>query len=374
MIHLLRQRFPLSTLDRVNGLGLVTALIFGLLYLLWPGVHVLIGLALVALCHAAALWLRPAPAAAPVVTPLAVPTGGPAAPPVDKLARAAAALHEQTGQQILGATEQGDVITRTHALLEDFMNRSQQAQEQARHLAASAKAAVETSESGQSAIQQAITGMNQIRTQVSAIAGTILALAQFTQRIDDIITSVSEIAIQSNLLALNASIEAARAGTHGRGFAVVADEVRSLSQQSTQAARQVRAILGEIQAAMKDTVRATEEGLKGVDTGVAVTQEAEGLIAQLAANVGGSHHAASEVYDITRQQASTLEEVAISLERVERITQRGLTSARTMELTAQELTQLAADLRSLGVQQDADDHRKQHAGDTDRDAEENSAA
>lgn len=351
MMDTLRQRFVLSPADWANAAGLAIALLFGLLVLLWPTVSALVGLALVAICHATALWLRAPRSAVPAAPAAAIPAK-PATDStvVDKLGQAVATLHDMTSQQILGATEQSEVIERTHTLLDDFAAQAQQAQDQARHLSASAKAAVATSVSGQSAIQQAILGMNQIRTQVSAIAGTILALAQFTQRIDDIITSVSEIAIQSNLLALNASIEAARAGTHGRGFAVVADEVRSLSQQSTQAAKQVRAILGEIQAAMKDTVRATEEGLKGVDAGVAVTQQAEALIAQLADSVGGSHQSASEVYDITRQQVSTLEEVAIGVERVERIAQLGMTSAHTVELTAHELGRLAEELRSTGVQ------------------------
>ncbi|MBI5667728.1 MAG: hypothetical protein HZC41_06940 [Chloroflexi bacterium] len=381
MIYSLRNRLNVIPTEWVNLIGLGAAVLFLSLYLLWPtGTGAVVGLAILAGIHAAALMVSRlrqlhGVSAAPLPVPLAVP---PAllTSAAERLVRGVSAINEMTGQQIMGANEQGEVITRAHALLDELVALSQQAQDQARLLTVTARQTTETAENGQAAIQQAIQGMNQIRTQVSAIAGTILALAQFTQRIDDIITSVSEIAIQSNLLALNASIEAARAGVHGRGFAVVADEVRSLSQQSTTAARQVRAILGEIQAGMKDTVRATEEGLKGVDAGVAVTQEAEALMIQLAESVAGSHRSVSQVYDITRQQANTLEEIAINIERVDRIAQRSAGSAQAIERTALDISRLADEIRlgSAGVQQNADDYRKQYAGNADGDAEQDSAA
>lgn len=268
----------------------------------------------------------------------------------DSLAHAVKAINDVTTQQSIGASEQADLITRTNTLLSDFLELSERVQEQARSLTGVAKQATDTSESGQAAIRQAIDGISKIREQVTAIANTILALAQYTQRIDDIIASVSEIATQSNLLALNASIEAARAGAHGRGFAVVADEVRALSQGSTQAAKQVRAILGEIQAAMKDSIRATEEGLQGVDAGVTMTQQADTVMVELADNIGTSFKAVNKIYDIIRQQVDGLEEIAISMERIDRITQKNLSSTRAVEVVALELTRVATDLQiTVGV-------------------------
>jgi methyl-accepting chemotaxis protein len=309
---------------------------------------------LAALAQGGALFLRQtAKPASPRVQPFSFETEhmiGQLNTTADSLAEAARSMHDVTAQQSAGAREQADVITRTNSLLTDFIDLSERVQEQARALTTAAKQATETSASGGEAIHQAIEGMNQIRAQVSAIAGTILALAQYTQRIDDIIASVSEIATQSNLLALNASIEAARAGVHGRGFAVVADEVRSLSAGSTQAARQVRAILGEIQSAMKEAVRATEAGLEGVDAGVAMTQQADAVMTQLAANINDSYKAVNRIYEIIRQQVDGLEEIAIGVERIDRITQKNLTSTRAVEAVADELTRLATDLQiTVGV-------------------------
>jgi methyl-accepting chemotaxis protein len=268
----------------------------------------------------------------------------------DSLVKAVLSIHDVTGQQSKGAHEQAELISRTNILLNDFLELSAQVQEQARALTGVAKQAAETSYNGQGAIHQAITGMNQIREQVSTIARTILTLAQYTQRIDDIIASVSEIATQSNLLALNASIEAARAGVHGRGFAVVADEVRSLSAGSTQAAKQVRAILSEIQSAMKETIKATEDGLQGVDAGVTLTQQADTVMIQLAENIATSYQGVSRIYEIIRQQVDGLEEISISMERIERVTQKNLSSTQSVEVVANELTRLATDLQiTVGI-------------------------
>jgi methyl-accepting chemotaxis protein len=296
----------------------------------------------------------------------------------DGLVRAVDAMNHVGRLQHDGANEQVELIGRTNELLSDFLELSGGIREQARSITQMAQQAADLSQNGQAAIQQAIQGMDEIRAQVSAIAGTILALAQFTQRIDEIITSVSEIATQSNLLALNASIEAARAGTHGRGFAVVADEVRSLSQQSTLAARQVRAILGEIQNAMKETIRATEVGLQGVDSGVNMTQQADAVMVQLAQNVDASHEAVRHIYEVILEQVNGLEEIAISVERIDRITQQNLTSTSTVRTVSQELTRLAADLQTTvglsertglteSVNQDTEGNSEQDTGETQRD-------
>jgi methyl-accepting chemotaxis protein len=373
----------LSLYGWISLLTLAAGIVFGITTLIQPGTRwAFVGLMLVTVGHAASLYLRPPPPAARVL-PFAVDLGSAVeqlSQTAERLTVAVQAINDVTAQQASGAREQADLIPRMNTVLDEFLELSQSIQEQGRSLTGLAKQAAEGSSSGQTAIKQAIDGMTQIRTQVSAIATTILALAQFTQRIDDIISSVSEIATQSNLLALNASIEAARAGTHGRGFAVVADEVRSLSQQSTQAAKQVRAILSEVQAAMKETIRATEEGLQGVDAGVTMTQQADQIMVQLAANVNTSHQAVNRVYEIIREQANNLEEISIGMERIDRITRQNVTSTRSVETVAMELTQLARELQiaveigdySADRGDNDDDQRKQNAGKTNRHTQQHS--
>lgn len=265
---------------------------------------------------------------------------------VDELVRATQAINEVTTQQSSGANEQVNVIKLANKLLDDFLHQSERIRQQALSVTQTAQSAAEASKQGQMAINEAINGMDEIRIQVSAISQTIARLAQLTQRVDEIISSVSEIATQSNLLALNASIEAARAGIHGRGFAVVAEEVRSLSLQSTQAAQQVRLILIEIQKAMKDTIQATQVGIQGVDSGLSQTQAANNVMVQLAQSAVASHEVVKSIYDVIRQQTEGLEEVAISMERINRITQQNLASTRTVELVSSNLTRLSNELQS----------------------------
>ena len=265
----------------------------------------------------------------------------------DSLLRSIQAINDVTAQQSSGANEQVDVIKLTNELLLNFLTLSGRINDQAHAMTKTSDQTAEASQEGQKSITQAIDSMNQIRGQVSNIGSTIVTLAQLTSRIDDIITSVTEIATQSNLLALNASIEAARAGAHGRGFAVVADEVRSLSRQSTSAARQVRAILAEIQSAVRQTVNATEIGMQGVDAGVTMTQQADRIMMQLSSNVIDSSTAVKGIYEVIRQQADGLEEIAVSMERIDLITQQNLASTRMVSTVATNLGHLTDDLQEV---------------------------
>jgi methyl-accepting chemotaxis protein len=265
---------------------------------------------------------------------------------VDGLVRATYAMNAVTTEQSSSAEEQAAVIQLTNRLLDEFLLLSERISQQARTITQVAEQSAEISAVGQTAMQQSIGSMDDIRVQVEAIGTKIATLARFTRRIDEIITSVSEIATQSNLLALNASIEAARAGVHGRGFAVVADEVRSLSQQSTQAAGQIRAILVEIQKAMRETVRATESGVTNVTSGVARTQEAYDVMTRLANSVNRSRDSVREIYQVIQQQSSGMEEIAINIERIERLIGQSLASTRTVETVSANLNRLASDLQT----------------------------
>ncbi len=307
------------------------------------------------------LLARPARAASPAAAPAAADS--PAADAfthlvmhvrvtADGLARATQAMNDVTAQQSTGAAQQVEIIGDANELLENFLKSSEEIREQARSVTLMAGHTAQFSENGQAAIQQAIAGMRDTREQVAAIAQTIIRLSQLARRIDEIIMSVSEIATQSNLLALNASIEAARAGAHGRGFAVVADEVRALSQQSTGAAQQVRVTLGEIQTAMRETIQATQVGLQGVDAGVALTQEADQVMVHLAENVGESYRAVKSIFEVIRQQMEDLEQIAIKIDMIDHITQQGLTSTRMVETVSSNLTHLSTELQEA-IEQDA---------------------
>ncbi|MBZ0298957.1 MAG: hypothetical protein K8J31_04405 [Anaerolineae bacterium] len=324
------------------------------------GEHIILGLGLLVSGQAVMILLRPAPRKTESVTAVAADQPGDDLTQLalqirvtaDGLARATDAINQVVNQLATGASEQGTAISLTNERLDTFLKLFEEIREQARLVTLTAGQTAEYSSKGQSSIEQAITGIEAIRVHVAHIAETIVRLGQLTQRIDEIIMSVSEIATQSNLLALNASIEAARAGVHGRGFAVVADEVRTLSQQSTAAAQQVRAILGEIQHAMKQTSEATQSGMEGADSGVAMTREANDSMKRLSDSVNESYKSVKAIYEVIRQQMEDLEEIAITMERIERINQQNLASTRMVETVSANLNHLSGELQ-MAVGQDS---------------------
>lgn len=263
---------------------------------------------------------------------------------MDGLMRATRAITAVTSQQANGANEQADVIEKANSQLTVFFDLSERVSDKARTVVQAAEETARISQYGQEATSQSILSMKDIREQVEAIGDTIVRLAHLTQRIDEIITSVGEIATQSNLLALNASIEAARAGAQGRGFAVVAEEVRSLSQQSTQAAGQVRAILIEIQKAMKETIRATHAGLENVDKGAERTTESNNIMAQMVERVNASRDAIRDIYDVVREQVEGMAEIAQQMEEIEVINQQSIAAARTVDMVSKNLLNLTKEL------------------------------
>ncbi len=251
-------------------------------------------------------------------------------------------LRQTITQQEANVQEQLTLAEQTNNLLGKYIATGEQMQTQARTMNHTTRDASANVTSGGVALQQVMDEMAGIREKVTVVAQSIRTLAQFAQRIDHIIGSVSEIATQSNLLAINASIEAARAGVHGRGFAVVADEVRSLSHQSTQAAGQVRSILEEIQSAMKHAIRATDEGLEQVDAGVTVATEADSVMHNLMEQVNAAQQAVSSVHDIIRQQVENLDEMSIGVERMERVARNTLLQTQTISQQLMQLTEASA--------------------------------
>ncbi len=303
-----------------------------------------IGFALICGLSAVALWRRqPLSDSSEPTTASAQPDKKPTNPQAIA-PEPVAVLRQTVVQQEASIQEQLALAEQTNKLLGKFMATGEQMQTQARTMNQTTREASNNVTNGGMALQQVMDEMGGIREKVMTVAQTIRTLAQFAQRIDNIIGSVSEIATQSNLLAINASIEAARAGIHGRGFAVVADEVRSLSHQSTQAAGQVRAILEEIQAAMKQAIRATDEGLEQVASGVGVATEADSVMHHLMEQVTAAQQAVASVHDIIRQQVDGLDEMSIGVERMERVARNTLLQTQTITQLSQHLTQLADEL------------------------------
>lgn len=267
----------------------------------------------------------------------------------NNLSTASSEILAATTQQSSGTSQQSSAVTQTTSTVTEVKTIAEQSSLRAQEVTLSAQRTMDVSRSGQEDMQSTIDSMYQIRDQMQGIAENILALSRQTQQIGDITTTVSNIASQSNLLALNASIEASRAGEHGAGFAIVATEVRSLAEQSKRATAQVRAILSEIQKATNATVMVTEEGTKKVDAGVQLAIQAQKSIGQLSQVITENAEIAMQVSAGSQQQLTGIDQVAMAMQNINQASVQNLASTRQTEKAAQNVTDLAEKLTDLVV-------------------------
>lgn len=252
-----------------------------------------------------------------------------------------------TSSQSTSASEQAAAINQITSTINEVKQTSQQALEKAQNVIGVAERSVEASKVGGRAVEQSIEGMHQIKEQVESIAEKILNLSEQTQMIGEIIATVNDIAEQSKLLALNASIEAAKAGEHGKGFAVVSMEIRNLAEQSKQATIQVRKILGEIQKATNSAVIVTEEGSKRVEIGVELANSAGVNIHQLTEAIEESARMAKQIAASAKQQSIGMEQVSIAMANINKASAENVKSIKQTEQVSRSLGALTGQINKL---------------------------
>ena len=263
------------------------------------------------------------------------------------LGSAASEIVASTAQLASGASESAAAVTETTTTVEEIRQTSQLASQKARAVADSAQKSVQISHTGRKSTEDAAAGMGRIRTQMEAIAESMMRLSEQTQTIGQIIATVEDLAAQSNLLAVNAAIEAAKAGEHGKGFGVVAQEVKSLAEQSRQATDRVRTILSDIQKATTAAVMATEQGGKAVEAGGKQTELAGESIAALAGSVTEAAQAATQIAASSQQQLVGMDQVAGAMENIKQASTQNVASAKQLETAARNLNDLGQRLKQL---------------------------
>ena len=201
-----------------------------------------------------------------------------------------------------GAAEEETAIHQTTTTADEVRQTVALTTEKARAVAKEVRETADISREGRRAVEESVRGTQEARTRMETLAERILALSDQAQAIGEIVRTVNGLAEQSNLLSVNAGIEAAKAGEAGRGFAVVAGEVKSLAEQSRQATAQIRDILGEIQAATQAAVMAAEQGVKASEAGEAITIEAGEAIRELGERLSRSSDSAQQILASAQQQ------------------------------------------------------------------------
>jgi methyl-accepting chemotaxis protein len=263
------------------------------------------------------------------------------------LGSAASEIVASTTQLAASASESAAAVSETTTTVEEVRQTAQVASQKARLVSDSAQKAAQISQGGRKSTEDVVAGMSRIRQQMEAIAASMVRLSEQSQTIGQIIATVEDLATQSNLLAVNAAIEAAKAGEHGKGFGVVAQEVKSLAEQSRQATTQVRTILGDIQKATAAAVMATEQGGKAVEAGTRQTEVAGESIQALAGSVNEAAQAATQIAASSQQQLVGVDQVAGAMESIKQASAQNVAGAKQLETAARNLNELGQRLKQM---------------------------
>jgi len=219
--------------------------------------------------------------------------------------------------------------------------------EKAERVAKSSEQSAWSSETGRKSSEDAVSGMNRIKEEMEYVAESIVTLSEQTQNIGEIISVVNDLADQSHLLSVNASIEAAKSGEHGKGFAVVAQEVKSLAEQSKTATKQIRVILNDIRKATRATVKASERGKKAVEAGVYLSRQSGDSIDMLSQSVTESAQASIQIAASNQEQLAGMDQLVLAMENIKEASRQNADGAKHLETESKNLDDLGRNLREL---------------------------
>ncbi|MFN8634330.1 MAG: nitrate- and nitrite sensing domain-containing protein [Chloroflexota bacterium] len=241
-------------------------------------------------------------------------------------------------QQIVGGTsEQTRAVSDVSAATEQMATGVEQIAQNANTLAAASQQTRLSAEHGAVAVRRTVTGMAEIHAVVSDASVKIEELGRLGERIGAVVETIDDIAEQTNLLALNAAIEAARAGEHGRGFAVVADEVRKLAERSQRETRAISDLIREVQDGTRDAVEAMVQGTAKVGEGSAEADRAGRALDEIMAAVQGTVQQVEEIASAVQEMAARSRDVSESMMVVTASSEETTAASEAVEVSAQEV-------------------------------------
>jgi twitching motility protein PilJ len=243
-----------------------------------------------------------------------------------------------------GATQQDHEITNTSSAVEELTVSMKQVSNNAEASAEAARRALDAAEQGNRSVRDTLEGMQRIRSSVQATAKKIKSLGDRSLEISEIINVINDITEQTNLLALNAAIEAARAGEAGRGFAVVADEVRKLAEHSRTATKDIAALIKAIQAETNEAVVVMEEGTREVEVGARLADQAGKALEAISAVVRQSAELVQEISLASKQQVRGTEGVANAMQIISNITRQTSQGARQTARSTEQMVKMSEQL------------------------------
>ncbi|MES2249908.1 MAG: methyl-accepting chemotaxis protein [Pseudomonadota bacterium] len=253
---------------------------------------------------------------------------------------------ENTSTELLAAsTEQLREIRETGQSVLTMAERINGVSTQAQESATVARQSLQAASSGLQAVQNAIGGMNSIRDQIQETSKRIKRLGESSQEIGEITELISDITEQTNVLALNAAIQAASAGEAGRGFSVVAEEVQRLAERSADATRQISALVKAIQTDTQDAVGAMERSTQGVVEGAKLSDNAGTALSEIDRVSRRLADLIEQISQSASREADSANVVAANIQHIFAVTEQTGEGTRTTAQQVRELSQMAEELR-----------------------------
>ena len=258
----------------------------------------------------------------------------------------ATSVAQGTSEQLLSAAEtQSAQITQTTEAVNDMTRSILQVSSNAAQASQVAQRSLEAAVQGSQAVQNTISGMNEIRTQIQETSKRIKRLGESSQEISEIVELISDITEQTNILALNAAIQAASAGEAGRGFTVVAEEVQRLAERSSEATKQISAIVKTIQTDTHGAVAAMEKSTEGVVEGARVADAAGQALNEIESVTTNLARLIQSISTATNAQTDSAKTVANNMQMIQEITTQTTQGTKLTADSVGQLTALAEELR-----------------------------
>ncbi len=256
-------------------------------------------------------------------------------------------LQTAAQQQATGAKEQATAMSEIATTISELLATSRQISDSARQVAEIADKTAASTRQGDATVQKARESVVGIKRQVDLIVSHMLDLGKKSQQIGAVLDLINELAEQTNILAINATIEATGAGESGRRFAVVADEIRKLADRVGGSTKEIRLLIDEVRSAVNTTVMVTEAGSKAVDAGFRQVGEATISFSAIAGLVETTTAAAQEIGLSTKQQSTAVEQVNLAIANVSQTARESEASTTQTLQTASQLSGLSRDLARL---------------------------
>jgi methyl-accepting chemotaxis protein len=265
----------------------------------------------------------------------------------ENLSGASVQISSSTEEMAAGAQEQSSQITEVASAVEEMTKTIMETSRNSSLASEASNNAGNIAKEGGKVVEETIKGMVRIAAVVQKSSDTVQALGKSSDQIGEIVQVINDIADQTNLLALNAAIEAARAGEQGRGFAVVADEVRKLAERTTKATKEIAVMIKQIQKDTSEAVEAMKKGKEEADHGKVMADKAGESLRDIILGADKVVDLITQVAVASEEQSATSEEISKNIEAISTVTKESTSGIQQIARAAEDLNNLTSVIEEL---------------------------